>query len=75
MIEPSAALPGRSEPMRVPERHEVLGTPLRPPFPEGVETAEQAAFLREHDCDEMQGYHFSRPIVAAEIGALLKARG
>jgi peptide-methionine (S)-S-oxide reductase len=25
--------------MRVPERHEVLGTPLRPPFPDGVQTA------------------------------------
>jgi peptide-methionine (S)-S-oxide reductase len=25
--------------MRVPDRHEVLGTPLRGPFPEGVETA------------------------------------
>jgi peptide-methionine (S)-S-oxide reductase len=39
MIEPSSALPGRSEEIRVPERHFVLGTPLRPPFPEGIETA------------------------------------
>ena len=39
MIEPSAALPGRSESMRVPERHEVLGTPLQGPFPDGVQTA------------------------------------
>jgi peptide-methionine (S)-S-oxide reductase len=39
MIEPSAALPGRSEPMRVPERHEVLGTPLQGPFPDGVQSA------------------------------------
>ena len=39
MIEPDAALPGRSEPVRIPERHEVLGTPLVGPFPEGVETA------------------------------------
>jgi peptide-methionine (S)-S-oxide reductase len=39
MIEPERALPGRSEPMRVPERHFVLGTPLQPPFPEGIETA------------------------------------
>jgi peptide-methionine (S)-S-oxide reductase len=39
---PSAqeALPGRSEPaFEVPERHAVLGTPLKPPFPEGIETA------------------------------------
>jgi peptide-methionine (S)-S-oxide reductase len=39
MVEPATALPGRSEEMRVPDRHEVLGTPLRGPFPEGVETA------------------------------------
>jgi peptide-methionine (S)-S-oxide reductase len=32
------ALPGRDEPIPVPERHDVLGTPLQPPFPEGIET-------------------------------------
>ena len=36
-IDPERALPGRDTPMQVPERHEVLGTPLRPPFPEGME--------------------------------------
>jgi diguanylate cyclase (GGDEF)-like protein/PAS domain S-box-containing protein len=41
---------------------------------EGVETDAQVAFLRDNNCDEMQGYHFSRPIAAAEITALLKAR-
>ena len=39
IVDPAAALPGRAEEMRVPERHEVLGTPLRGPFPEGVQTA------------------------------------
>jgi peptide-methionine (S)-S-oxide reductase len=39
MVEPSSALPGRAEAMRVPDRHEVLGTPLKGPFPEGVQTA------------------------------------
>ena len=29
---------------------------------EGVETAAQMQFLREHACDEVQGYFFSRPI-------------
>jgi diguanylate cyclase (GGDEF)-like protein/PAS domain S-box-containing protein len=29
---------------------------------EGVETAEQLAFLRAHGCDQVQGYYFSRPI-------------
>jgi peptide-methionine (S)-S-oxide reductase len=39
VVEPDAALPGREQELTVPERHEVLGTPLRGPFPEGVETA------------------------------------
>jgi peptide-methionine (S)-S-oxide reductase len=39
MVEPSEALPGRDEPMAVPERHDVLGTPIAPPFAEGLETA------------------------------------
>jgi peptide-methionine (S)-S-oxide reductase len=39
MVEPSAALAGREQPIAVPSRHEVLGTPLQGPFPEGVETA------------------------------------
>ena len=39
MISPEDALPGRSQPMAVPPRHEVLGTPLVPPFPDGLETA------------------------------------
>lgn len=29
---------------------------------EGVETVEQMNFLKEHSCDEMQGYYFSKPI-------------
>jgi peptide-methionine (S)-S-oxide reductase len=33
------ALPGRDTPIPVPTRHTVLGTPLQPPFPEGIETA------------------------------------
>jgi EAL domain-containing protein (putative c-di-GMP-specific phosphodiesterase class I) len=41
---------------------------------EGVETLEQVAFLRQHHCEEIQGYHFSRPVVASEIGAILKVR-
>jgi peptide-methionine (S)-S-oxide reductase len=34
-----SALPGRQTEMPVPVRHEVLGTPLKGPFPPGVETA------------------------------------
>ena len=39
MVEPTEALPGRDERIPVPERHEVLGTPLEPPFPDGFEQA------------------------------------
>jgi len=39
MPEPGEALPGRETEMVVPERHDVLGTPLKPPFPEGLEQA------------------------------------
>src|SRR6478672_7285608 len=39
MIEAADALPGRDQAIPVPERHEVLGTPLEPPFPEGLEQA------------------------------------
>ena len=31
---------------------------------EGVETAEQLAFLRLHGCNEVQGYYFSKPLTA-----------
>jgi peptide-methionine (S)-S-oxide reductase len=39
MPTPQEALRGRSEPMPVPEKHFVLGTPLKPPFPDGMELA------------------------------------
>jgi predicted signal transduction protein with EAL and GGDEF domain len=38
---------------------------------EGVEQAEELAFLREHRCDEAQGYYFSRPVPAARLVDLL----
>ena len=43
LIEPDNALPGRDRPaFAIPERHAVLGTPIMPPFPEGIETAQFA---------------------------------
>ena len=42
MVDPSRALPGRTETMPVPQRHTVLGTPLAPPYPAGTEIAEFA---------------------------------
>lgn len=39
MVEAAQALPGREQPIRVAERHLVLGVPMQPPFPDGVEVA------------------------------------
>jgi peptide-methionine (S)-S-oxide reductase len=36
---PTEALPGRAQAMPVPEQHYVNGHPLKPPFPDGLETA------------------------------------
>jgi peptide-methionine (S)-S-oxide reductase len=42
LVTPADALPGRAEAMPVPPRHEVLGAPLTPPYPENTEVAEFA---------------------------------
>ncbi len=39
---------------------------------EGVETEAQLSFLREHGCDEMQGYYFSKPLPEDELLRLLQ---
>jgi EAL domain-containing protein (putative c-di-GMP-specific phosphodiesterase class I) len=39
---------------------------------EGVETQEQKDFLRDHVCDEMQGFYFSKPIMPDQFGDLLR---
>ena len=41
------------------------------PLAEGIETAEELAFLREAGCTLGQGFHFARPVPASEIPALL----
>jgi diguanylate cyclase (GGDEF)-like protein/PAS domain S-box-containing protein len=40
---------------------------------EGVETAEQLAYLREQNCPAGQGYYLGRPVAAGEFTALLSA--
>ena len=39
---------------------------------EGVETEQQAAFLRSLACDLAQGFHFGRPMPAPEFALRLK---
>jgi peptide-methionine (S)-S-oxide reductase len=40
MVRPEEALPGRERPaFAIPARHALLGTPIKPPFPEGMEQA------------------------------------
>ena len=39
---------------------------------EGVETAQQAEFLKAHGCGEAQGYYFARPVPADEMQKLLE---
>jgi EAL domain-containing protein (putative c-di-GMP-specific phosphodiesterase class I) len=40
---------------------------------EGVETEAQMSFLRENQCDEIQGYYFSKPIKAVEVAERLRS--
>lgn len=39
---------------------------------EGVEKEAQLAYLHRHNCDEMQGYYFSRPLPEEEFEAMLR---
>jgi EAL domain-containing protein (putative c-di-GMP-specific phosphodiesterase class I) len=41
---------------------------------EGVETEGQLAFLREKGCNEVQGYHFSRPLPAEQFEAFVRGK-
>ena len=40
---------------------------------EGVETQEELAFLQARQCDEAQGYYFSRPVLPLQFARLLKS--
>ncbi len=38
---------------------------------EGVETLDQLDILREQGCNQIQGFYFSKPVPASEVGAML----
>jgi len=40
---------------------------------EGVEHEAQVSFLRNHDCDEIQGYYFSKPLATSDVSDILGA--
>jgi EAL domain-containing protein (putative c-di-GMP-specific phosphodiesterase class I) len=39
---------------------------------EGVETEAQVSFLRAHQCDEIQGYYFSKPLAVDKVADKLR---
>jgi EAL domain-containing protein (putative c-di-GMP-specific phosphodiesterase class I) len=41
---------------------------------EGVEIQEEVAFLRAHECDEAQGFYFSRPLLPENFARLLQGQ-
>jgi EAL domain-containing protein (putative c-di-GMP-specific phosphodiesterase class I) len=41
---------------------------------QGVETKEQADFLRDNACDEFQGFYFNKPVPADQVEVLLQAQ-
>jgi diguanylate cyclase (GGDEF)-like protein/PAS domain S-box-containing protein len=41
---------------------------------EGVETQEQIDFLRQHSCNEFQGYYFNRPVPAEDFAQLMRTQ-
>jgi len=67
-------IPGDTEDRAITEAIIAMGKTLSlTVVAEGVETNEQERFLREHACDEMQGYYFSKPIAATEFAQFLRA--
>jgi EAL domain-containing protein (putative c-di-GMP-specific phosphodiesterase class I) len=42
---------------------------------EGVETDEQLEFLTRNKCDEVQGFHFSKPVEHTAVATMLLEQG
>lgn len=74
-IDPSLVrdLPKNSEDRAIAQAIINIGKALgKTVIAEGVETSEQETFLRDHACDEMQGFLFSKPVPAERISDLLR---
>ncbi|MBI3529210.1 MAG: EAL domain-containing protein [Betaproteobacteria bacterium] len=68
-------LPGDSEDKAITTAIIAMGKSLNMSLvAEGVETQEQAEFLRAHACDQFQGYYFSKPVDKDKFGELLRSR-
>ncbi len=68
-------LPANAEDRAITEAIIAMGKSLKMTIvAEGVETQGQVEFLRDHECDELQGFFFSRAIPAAAISDLLRAQ-
>ena len=66
-------LPQDSENRAITEAIITMGKTLKlTVVAEGVETQAQEDFLRDHICDEMQGFHFSRPVAPDKFADLLR---
>jgi len=67
-----SGLPGDTEDGAIVESILALARSLRmTTIAEGVETAEQIHFLREKGCDELQGFHYCRPLPADQMQEFL----
>jgi len=69
-------IPGDTDDVAITQAIIAMGHSLRlKVIAEGVESAEQAEFLRRHGCDEAQGFFFGKPLPAGEFVQLLARRG
>ena len=68
-------LPANKEDRAITEAIIAMGKSLNMTIvAEGVETRAQTEFLRDHDCDEFQGFYFSKAVPAASIADLMRTQ-